>query len=57
MKILFVIFVSVFGLFLAGCVDQPLIPDEQYNATHGPAPYAPDPMAHLPSTSTHPSGY
>jgi hypothetical protein len=48
MKILFVIFVSVFGLLLGGCAEQPLISDEEYNATHGPAPYSRDYSGVLP---------
>jgi hypothetical protein len=57
MKILFVLFVSVFALLLGGCAEQPLVSDEEYNARHGPAPFSPDPMAHIPAPSTLPAGY
>lgn len=57
MKIPFVIFVSVFAFLLGGCVEQPLISDEEYDAYHGPAPNAPDPMGHIPQQSSRPSGY
>jgi hypothetical protein len=42
MKILFVLFVSVFALFFGGCADQPLISDEEYEARRGPAAFSPD---------------
>jgi len=57
MKIPFVIFVSVFAFLLGGCVEQPLISDEEYDAYHGPAPNAPDPMGHIPQQSSRSSGY
>jgi hypothetical protein len=49
--------VSVFALLLGGCADQPLLSDEEYNATHGPAPFSPDPTAHIPQQSGRPGGY
>jgi len=42
MKILFVLSVSMFALFLGSCADQPLMSDEEYNARRGPAPNSPD---------------
>ena len=49
MKILFVLIVSMVALWLGGCAtDLPLVSDEDYNASHGPAGPAPDPMAHIP---------
>jgi hypothetical protein len=57
MKILFVIFVSVFALLLGGCAEQPLMSDEEYNARHGPAPYSPDPMENIPQPSNRPPGF
>jgi hypothetical protein len=57
MKTYLVMMVSVLGLCLGGCADQPLVADEDYNATHGPAPQAPDPMGHIPQPSTLPAGY
>jgi hypothetical protein len=48
MKILFVLFVSVFALLLGGCNELPLMSDEEYNARKGPAPFSPDPTANLP---------
>jgi hypothetical protein len=57
MKILFVLFVSVFAFFLGGCAEQPLMSDEEYNAHHGPAPYSPDPMAHIQQPSNRPPGF
>ena len=56
MKILFVLFVSVFALLLGGCAEQPLMSDEEYNARRGPAPFSPDPTGHLPQTSTQSPG-
>jgi hypothetical protein len=57
MKILFVLFVSLFALLLGGCAEQPVMSDEEYNAIHGPAPNSPDPMAHIPAPSTRPAGF
>lgn len=58
MKILFVIIVSVVALWLGGCAtDLPLVSDEDYNSTHGPAAPGPDPMAHIPQQSTRPPGF
>ncbi len=57
MRILFVLAVFVFALFLGACADQSLIADEDYNAMHPAAPYAPDPMAHIPQQSTRPGGF
>jgi len=51
MKILFML-VSVTALFLTGCVEQPLISDEEYNRYKGPAPYSPDPTSHINQTDT-----
>lgn len=51
MKILFVLIASMSALFLSGCVDRPLISDEEYNATRGPAPYSPDYTGILPQPS------
>jgi hypothetical protein len=57
MKILFVLFASVFALLLGGCAEQPLMSDEEYNASHGPAPHSPDYSGVLPQTSTRPAGW
>ena len=57
MKILFVLSVSVFALLLGGCVEAPLMSDEEYEARRGPAPNSPDPMAHIPAPNTRPAGY
>jgi hypothetical protein len=57
MKILFVLFVSVFALLFGGCAEQPLMSDEEYNAHHGPAPFSPDPMGNIPGQGTRPAGY
>jgi hypothetical protein len=57
MKILFVLFVSVFALLLGGCAEQPLMTDEEYYARKGPAPFSPDPTANLPQSSGRPPGY
>ncbi len=43
-----VLVVLVSALSLGGCADQPLVSDEEYNATHGPAAAAADPMQHVP---------
>jgi hypothetical protein len=56
MKTLFLLFISVFALLIGGCVEQPLISDEEYNAMRGPAPYSPDPTAHIPQRSNPQSG-
>jgi hypothetical protein len=50
MKILFVLFVSVFALLLGSCA-------EQYKANRGPAPYSPDFSGVLPQPSNRPPGY
>ena len=57
MKILFVLFVSVFALLLGGCAEQPLLTDEEYTASKGPAPYSPDFSNVLPRPSDIPPGY
>ncbi len=57
MKIVIVLIVSVMGLVLGGCAEQPLLSDEEYNAIHGPAPFSPDPMANIPQTSRRPAGF
>jgi outer membrane lipoprotein SlyB len=57
MKTLVVLFVSVVALVLGGCAEQPLMSDEQYNATRGPAPNAPDYSGYLPQPSNRPPGY
>jgi hypothetical protein len=58
MKIIFVLFVSLFALLLGGCAEQPLMSDEEYNARHGPAPHQPDYSASvLPQPNTRPGGY
>jgi hypothetical protein len=57
MKILFVLLVSVFAFLLGGCAEQPLMSDEEYNATHGPAPHQPDYSGVLPQPSTRPPGF
>lgn len=56
MKILFPLIVSVFALLLGGCVEQPLMSDEEYNARHGPAPFSPDFSDVLPQ-HPRPGGY
>jgi hypothetical protein len=57
MKILFVLSVSLFALLLGGCAEQPLMSDEEYKATHGPAPFSPDFSGVLPQASGRPPGY
>jgi hypothetical protein len=57
MKILFVLFVSVFALLLGSCAEQPLMSDEEYYATHGPAPNSPDYSNVLPQVSNRPPGF
>ena len=58
MKIVFALLASIAGLLLGSCVEQPLISDEEYNATHGPAPNSPDPVRFIPQSSTgRASGY
>jgi hypothetical protein len=57
MKILFVLFVSMFALLLGGCADQPLMTDEEYKASRGPAPYSPDFSGVLPQPSNLPPGW
>ena len=58
MKILFVLFVSVFGLLLGGCAEQPLMSDEEYYARKGPAPHSPDYSSVLPQQpNSRPGGY
>ena len=56
MKILFAVFVSVFGLLLGSCAEQPLMSDEEYNATHGPGAHSPDFSGVLPQPGHRP-GY
>lgn len=57
MRILFVLTILYIGLSLTGCgVDRPLMSDEEYDAIHGPAPYAADPMGHIPQTTATNSG-
>jgi hypothetical protein len=57
MKVPFFLIATVFALLLGGCAEQPLISDEEYNATHGPAPHAPDFSAVLPQPSNLPPGW
>jgi hypothetical protein len=57
MKILFLLFVSVTALSLGGCVDPPLMSDEEYQARRGPAPYSPDPTSHILQNNPGPRGY
>jgi hypothetical protein len=57
MKILFVLFVSVFGLLLGGCAEQPLLSDDEYAAVKGPAAHSPDFSGVLPQPSTKPRGW
>jgi hypothetical protein len=53
MKILPVLLVPVFAFLLGGCVEGPLISDEEYNAMRGPAPHSPDySSAVLPQNTT-----
>jgi hypothetical protein len=47
MKTPFALIVLVLALFLGACADQPLISDEDYKASHGPAPNSPDPSSHV----------
>jgi hypothetical protein len=57
MKILLVLVMSGFALLLGSCAaDRPLMADEDYNALHPPAAYAPDPMSKIPQKSDRPSG-
>ncbi|MFZ1218921.1 MAG: hypothetical protein WAO00_06475 [Chthoniobacterales bacterium] len=44
-------------LLFGGCADNTLMTDEEYAASHGPAPHQPDPSYHLPQPSQRPSGY
>ena len=49
MKTVIVLIASLIGLTLSGCgVNRPLLTDEEYDRVHGPAPYSPDPMGHIP---------
>ena len=49
MKTVIVLIASLIGLTLSGCgVNRPLISDEDYDRMHGPAPYSPDPVGHVP---------
>src|SRR5262245_9275494 len=61
MKTVIVLIASLIGLTLGGCsVDRPLLTDEEYDRLHGPAPYSPDPMGHIPqpnSRGRYGSGY
>ena len=57
MKIVIVLIVSVMGLLLGGCAEQPLLSDEEYNAIHGPAPFSPDPTGHIPQQNGRPTGF
>ncbi len=59
MKILLVVFVSMFAILLGGCESsRPLIPDDEYEALRGPAPHGPDPMRNIPQTqSNRPTGW
>ena len=57
MKVLFFLIATVFAFLLGGCAEQPLMSDEEYNATHGPAPYSPDYSAILPQGADRPPGY
>ena len=57
MKIAIVLIVSVMGLILGGCAEQPLLSDEEYNATHGPAPFSPDFSGVIPQRSTRPADF
>jgi outer membrane lipoprotein SlyB len=57
MKILLVLFASVFALLLGGCAEQPLMSDEEYNATKGPAPFSPDYSSVLPQPTNRPPGW
>ena len=52
MKILIVLFASMVALLLGGCAEQPLMSDEEYNATHGPAPNSPDFSGVLPQPAS-----
>jgi hypothetical protein len=56
MKIFFAGFVSAVALFLGSCAEQPLLSNEEYDATHGPAPFSPDYSSVLPQPNTRPSG-
>jgi hypothetical protein len=47
MKIAIVLASITFALLLGGCADRSLITDEEYKQMRGPAPYSPDPTAHL----------
>jgi outer membrane lipoprotein SlyB len=58
MKIVIVLIVSVMGLVLGGCAEQPLLSDEEYNASRGPAAHSPDFSGVLPRPlSNRPGGY
>jgi hypothetical protein len=37
------------GLMFGGCAEQPLMTDDEYYATHGPAANSPDAMSHIPA--------
>ena len=59
MKILFALNVILLGLVMGGCgMDQPLVSDEEWNASHKPAAHSPDAAAaHIPQPSDRPYGY
>ena len=52
MKIALILSLVCASLFFGGCAgDTSLLTDEEYRATKGPAPHAPDYSAVLPKTS------
>jgi hypothetical protein len=57
MKIPFALLVSVLALLLGSCAEGPLLSDEEYNATHGPAPFSPDATAHIPQEASRSVGH
>jgi hypothetical protein len=48
MKILFVLSLAMFALLLGGCAEQPLMTDEEYKQSRGPAAFSPDYSSVLP---------
>ena len=50
MKVLFTLAFVSCAMFLAGCADNSLMTDEEYNRVRGPAAYSPDPTGHMPQS-------
>jgi hypothetical protein len=50
MKMILTLAFACTALFLAGCGDQSLLTDEEYNQMKGPAAYPSDPTRHIPQS-------